>query len=113
MEVTKICLGTQNSIHKEDGVMSTGISRETDDRHLHEHAIIVDGQKKEVPSNLVSYAEVVDLAYPGQSGDVQYTLTVTYRHAAEEPHDGTLVPDKTVRVKRGGTVFNVTRTTRA
>lgn len=92
---------------------STGISGETDDRRFHEHTIIVDGQTKEVPSNLVSYAEVVELAYPDQSGDAQYPFTVTYRHADEEPHDGTLVPNKTVRVQREGTVFNVTRTTKS
>jgi hypothetical protein len=55
----------------------------------------------------------VELAYPGQSGDPQYVFTVTYRHAHEEKHDGTLLPGQTVRVKREGTVFNVTRTTKS
>lgn len=102
-----------NWIHKEDAVTSTGISGETDGRHLHDHAIILDGQRQEVPSSLVSYAEILELAHPGQSGDAQYTFTVTYRHADEEPHDGTLVPGTTVRVKREGTVFNAIRTTKS
>ena len=81
--------------------------------HEHVYVIVVDGQKKTVPSDVVSYADIVELAYPGQSGDPQYTFTVTYRNSAEEKHDGTLVPGRTVHVKREGTVFNVTRTTKS
>jgi hypothetical protein len=79
----------------------------------HEYTIVVDGQKKEVPSEIVSYAEVVELAYPGQSADPQYKFTVTYRHAAGEKHSGTLVAGQTVTVKKEGTAFNVTRTTKS
>ena len=80
--------------------------------HEHEIHIIVDGQRKTVPSDVVSYTEIVELAYPGQSGDPQYTFTVTFRNAAEEKK-GTLVPGGTVTVKKEGTVFNVTRTTKS
>lgn len=78
-----------------------------------EYTIIVDGQPKDVPSKKVSYEQVVELAYPGQGTDPQYTFTVTYRHSEEAKHDGTLVPGKTVTVKKEGTVFNVTRTTKS
>ena len=78
-----------------------------------EYKIIVDGQPKEVPSDLVSYDQVVELAYPGQSKDPQYKFTVTYRNADQEPREGSLVAGQTVRVKREGTVFNVTRTTKS
>ena len=79
----------------------------------HEYTIVVDGQPKDVPSNKVTYEQVVDLAYPGQGADPQYTFTVTFRHAEEAKHDGTLLPGKTVTVKKEGTVFNVTRTTKS
>ncbi len=79
----------------------------------HEYSIIVDGQKKEVVSDVVSYDQVVEFAYPGEVHDPQFTFTVTYRHAAEEKHDGTLRPGKTVRVRNEGTVFNVSRTTKS
>ena len=94
---------------------STDTPAETEDqRHEHEITIIVDGQKKTVSSDVVSYTEVVELAYPGQSADPQYTFTVTYRNSAEKKkHDGTLVPGQTVHVKKQGTVFNVTRTTKS
>jgi hypothetical protein len=78
----------------------------------HDIAFIVDGQRKTVPTDVVSYTEVVELAYPGQSGDPQYTFTVTFRNAADEKQ-GTLVPGQTVTVKKEGTVFNVTRTTKS
>lgn len=92
---------------------STETPATSEDHREHDYTIIVDGQKKVVPSDLVSYAEVVELAYPGQSGDPRYTFTVTYRHAAGEKHEGTLLPGQTVRVKKEGTVFNVTRTTKS
>jgi hypothetical protein len=82
-------------------------------RDKHEYGIVVDGQRKTVSSDIVSYIEVVELAYPGQSGDPRYKFTVTYRNADQEPRDGSLVAGKTVRVKKEGTVFNVTRTTKS
>ena len=79
----------------------------------HEYTIIVDAQPKDVPSALVTYTQVVELAYPGQSGDPQYLFTVTYRNADQDKHDGTLLPGQAVHVKKRGTVFNVTRTTKS
>ena len=77
-----------------------------------QYAIIVDGQRRLVPTEVVSYSEVVELAYPGQAGNPQYTFTVTFRNAAGEKHEGTLVAGQAVQVKKEGTVFNVTRTTK-
>lgn len=85
----------------------------SEDHRGHEYAIIVDGQKRVVASDIVSYVQVVEVAYPGQSGNPQYTFTVTYRNAAGDKRDGMLVSGQTVQVKREGTVFNVTRTTRS
>lgn len=92
---------------------STESPATSQDHREHDYIIIVDGQKKVVPSDVVSYAEVVELAYPGQSGDPKYTFTVTYRHAAGEKHEGTLLTGQTVHVRKEGTVFNVTRTTKS
>lgn len=75
-----------------------------------EYRIVVDGQRKTVSSDVVSYAEIVELAYPGRSAD---KFTVTYRNAASEPHQGSLVPGHSVRIKREGTVFSVTPTTKS
>ncbi len=84
-----------------------------EERREHEFIIIVDGQQKTVTSDIVSYIEVVELAYPKDAHDPKYNFTVTYRHADQEPHHGTLVAGQTVRVKRKGTIFNVTRTVKS
>jgi hypothetical protein len=90
--------------------IAAGSTAEARDRN--EYMIIVDGQKKTVSSDVVSYVEVVELAYSGQSGDPQYKFTVTYRNADQRPREGSLVAGQTVHIKREGTVFNVTRTTK-
>jgi Multiubiquitin len=95
----------------DDQITATASTAEARDKN--DYVIIVDGQPKTVSSDVVSYLEVVELAYPGQSGDPQYTFTVTYRNADQEPREGSLVAGKTVRVKKEGTVFNVTRTTKS
>jgi hypothetical protein len=94
-------------------VTSNETVSDAEERREHEISIIVDGQKKTVPSDIVSYIEVVELAYPSDAHDPKYNFTVTYRHADQEPHHGTLVAGQTVRVKKEGTVFNVTRTTKS
>jgi hypothetical protein len=76
-------------------------------------SIIVNGQKKSVPSRIVSFDEVVKLAFPEAAPNPDITYTVTYRNADEPKHDGSLVEGETVKVKEEGTVFSVTRTTKS
>jgi hypothetical protein len=83
------------------------VHSDSDDR------IIVNGQPKTVESALVTYDQAVELAFPGHPPDPNTTYVVTYRHANQPKHDGTLVQGQTVRVRKDGTVFNVTRTTKS
>ena len=71
-------------------------------------SIIVNGQPKTVQSQLVSYAEVVALAYPTPPSP-DTIFTVTFRNA-EKPREGSLVDGQTVEVKKEGTIFNVRAT---
>lgn len=74
-------------------------------------AVIVNGQQHTVDSRIVSYEEVVKLAYPiPPSPDTRYT--VTYRNA-EEPKQGSLAPGHSVEIKNEGTIFNVKATGRS
>jgi hypothetical protein len=84
-------------------------------RHLpdRDYKIVVNGQPKTVESPVVSYDQVVNLAFPTPSTDPNTTYIITYRHAEQAKHDGTLVEGATVRVRKEGTVFNVTRTTKS
>ena len=73
-----------------------------------DYVIIVNGEKKSVESDDVSYEQVVRIAYP--TPPTPDTLfTVTYRKA-KEPHEGSLAPGQSVEVKEEGTIFNVKAT---
>jgi Multiubiquitin len=70
--------------------------------------IIINGEPKLVESEVVTYDEVVKLAYPTPpSPDTLFT--VTFRNA-KKPKEGTLAPGGSVEVKKDGTIFNVKAT---
>ena len=73
----------------------------------HTYEIVVNGRKKAVESDVLTFEQVVVLASlpPG----AQVTYTVTYRHAAQHPAEGTLVAGQSVKIKNG-TAFVVTAT---
>lgn len=71
--------------------------------------IIVDTQPHTVQDARVTWEQVVEIAYPGQSGDARYVFKVQYEDAASQPHDGTLVKGQHVEVERDGTTFSVLR----
>lgn len=73
-----------------------------------EPVIIVNGEDHEVGSEVVTYQQVVTIAFPiPPSPDARYT--VSYRHA-KEPYEGSLAPSQSVVVRKEGTVFNVKAT---
>jgi len=74
-----------------------------------EFTIIVNGRKREVSTDDVSYVEIVQLAYGNNppSGP-NIVITVTYRNA-EDGKQGTLAPGETVEIKNG-TIFDVRAT---
>jgi hypothetical protein len=76
--------------------------------HKKEFKIIVNGEPKSVDSEIVSYDEVVKLAYPTPPGQ-NTRYTVTFRNA-KEPKEGSLAPGGSVEVKKDGTIFNVKTT---
>ena len=73
-----------------------------------EPVIIVNGEEHRVSSDVVTYQEVVTIAFPiPPSPDARYT--VSFRDA-KEPHEGSLAPSQSVVVRKEGTVFNVKAT---
>lgn len=74
--------------------------------------IVVNGTKAVVDNATVSYEQVVKIAFPVPEPGVIYS--VAYRNA-DGPHGGAgmLVAGESVKVKREGTTFNVTPTTRS
>ncbi len=77
--------------------------------HDMEFAIIINAELAVVPHETVSYAEVVNIAYPVPPGP-DTTSTVTFRKAKEPRHEGILVEGETVEVKKEGTTFDVVPT---
>lgn len=72
--------------------------------------IVVDGTPYEVPKkDLISYAEVVTLAYPDYPQHPEITYSVTYDRGHGDKPEGILSPGESVKVKEG-MAFNVNRT---
>jgi hypothetical protein len=72
------------------------------------YEITVNSRQKTVPGKHVTFEQVVQLAFPGPH-EPNVVFSMTYRHAASEPHAGELGAGGSVDVKKHGTVFNVTR----
>jgi Multiubiquitin len=79
--------------------------------HPRQTEIIVNARKRTVKGNEVSFEQIVQLAFPG-SHEPDVAFSMTFRHAASEPHAGELGPGGHVKVK-DGTIFNVTKTVRS
>lgn len=82
---------------------------------LRHSEIIVNGRKRTISGDIVSFDEVVKLAFPAGASKPNTKFTVTYRNAAQVPAMGEMDPGQTVKVKPGRereneTIFNVTET---
>jgi hypothetical protein len=77
--------------------------------HPKEFTIVVDTVEHTVDDETVTWKQVVEIAYPGQSDDPQYVFKVQYEDAKSKPHAGTLVKGGSVEVKKSGTTFSVLR----
>jgi len=69
----------------------------------------VEAVEQTVHDAHVTWVQVVEFAYPGQSGTCSTWFKVQYDDAASHPSSGTLVKGGHVEVKRGGTAFSVLR----
>jgi hypothetical protein len=71
--------------------------------------IIVNGRAHEIRKAEISFAEVVDIAFPGQVQGGNIVFTVTYKRGRGDKPEGELVEGQSVKVK-DKMVFNVIRT---
>ncbi|TAU37397.1 hypothetical protein ELG97_32135 (plasmid) [Rhizobium leguminosarum] len=70
--------------------------------------IIVNARPRIVHGRLVTFEQIVQLAFPG-TPEANAVFSMTYRKAASKPHAGELGAGGIVDVKKG-TIFNVTKT---
>lgn len=75
--------------------------------------IIVNGREKTVDKKeQLTFAEVVELAFPGEPPTETLVYTVTYSRGEGNKPEGDLAPGGSVKVKKG-MIFNVFATNRS
>lgn len=109
--IKRAAILVSNSSARSTIVSTSSTETAAQDAHERTIRIIVNGEQKEVPSETMTYDEVVKLAYPTPPGP-DTVFTVTYRNA-EQQKEGSLVQGQSVRVKEDGTIFNVKATSKS
>jgi hypothetical protein len=91
-----------------------------EDEHFHsaeapeKHYIIrVNTDPVVVDHNVLTFAELVKIAYPVPPTGQDPVFTVSFEHAASKPHHGDLAEGGMVTVKKHGTIFDVAHTNRS
>ena len=74
-----------------------------------EVTIIVNGQRKPVETEEISYERIVEIAFPDSPKGPNIFFTVAYRDGHPRQPEGLLAAGDSVKVNEG-MVFNVTRT---
>lgn len=83
-----------------------------EDQHFYsqtEFTIIVNAQQKIVTDDVLTYNELIALAFSNPPTGSNVTFTISYRNGPQSNSEGTVVEGRNVRVK-DGMVFNVTST---
>ncbi|MDQ2843415.1 MAG: multiubiquitin domain-containing protein [Acidobacteriota bacterium] len=75
--------------------------------------IIVNATPHKLTSDVVTFDEIVEIAFPGHPTGEDFVYSVTFEKAESKPHDGTLVQGGKVTVRKHGTIFDVTQTNRS
>jgi hypothetical protein len=74
--------------------------------------LIVNGRKREVPTDDLSFDAVIALAFSPVPTDPNVMFTVTYRHGPHANPQGSLLEGQSVEIKNE-MVFNVTQTNKS
>jgi hypothetical protein len=78
-----------------------------------EYKIIVNGTEHTVSHDVLTFEQVVEIAFPGHPNNPDIVFSVTFEDSQSKPHQGTLATGGEVTVKKHGTVFDVTQTNRS
>lgn len=81
-------------------------------KNKHEITIFINGEEKIVKKEVISYEEVIILAYGRYDSSEGVTYTVTYYKGQSHHPNGILVEGQSVMVKKGMRI-NVTKTNRS
>ena len=85
------------------------MTAETVESKAKHYEVIVNGRKKVVRVETLTFNEVVALAFDPVPSGPNWVFTITYRRGHGNKPEGTLRPGESVKVKEG-MIFNVTAT---
>jgi hypothetical protein len=85
----------------------------TEELPAHLYLIYVNTEPFFIRHHEVSFEDVVKLAFPEPPTGTDPAFTVSYEHAASEPHHDDMTPGQMVKVKKHGTMFDVAHTNRS
>jgi hypothetical protein len=89
--------------------MSSSNSSSTEENNAeHEFTIFVNGRERTVTEKVVTFDELVVLAFGPPNYDTS-VYTITYRKGPDKHEKGSLQPGDSVKLK-SGMIFNVVRT---
>jgi hypothetical protein len=83
-----------------------------DPKRSEDFNIVVNGKAKKVNQQVLSFDEVVKLAYPTPPAQGEIVYTATFHNADQDPSNGSLVAGQHVKV-RNGTRFDVKHAVRS
>jgi len=78
-----------------------------------DNKIIVNGTQHSVSNDVVTFEQIVEIAFPGHPDNPDIVFSVMFEKAKSKPHQGTLAPGGQVEVRNNGTIFDVTQTNRS
>lgn len=83
-----------------------------DEKKEKTYTIIVNLEEKKETREMLTFANVLDLAFPPPRTIPDKDYSITFKHAKSEPHNGQLRVGSTVEIKNG-TQFDVTPTNKS
>jgi hypothetical protein len=90
-----------------------------EDEHFHSAVarenkfhIVVNLERKEVDKRVLTFREVVTIAFANPDFGPNVVWTVTFKKAVAPTHEGTLIEGGKVEIKNG-TIFNVSKTNKS
>lgn len=92
----------------------------TEDEHFHTgkppewyHVVTINTDDFVVDHALLTFAEIVKMAFPQPPSGLDPKFTVSFEHAESEPHYGDLPENGSVTIKKHGTTFDVAHSNRS
>ena len=97
--------------NEQEQIQGSGLGNKDYEEHPDKKtSIIVNGRKKFIDTEEVTFDEIVNLAFNDQPPTGEFIcFTITYRGGTRPNPEGTLIEGGTVKV-RGDMIFNVTAT---